>query len=223
MSWDAFIDPIAGFLGQDAESQVEQGNVRTDLDGKYKPTFMDQFWGRANDGQAALNKDKNRQLRDKYQPQLEALGGSWVDGMSSGSAAAEVQRLQDDRSRANTIEAQNLVFNDPARVAERQRQQQQYQEGVRRADRQFAASRQDVANQMELTRLSMEQANKNNLLDRADAREAKAAELEYAKIRDRKADLQYNERMEQLDRRDRRQGITSIAAGLAALGAAFAL
>ena len=222
MSWDAFIDPIAGFFGQDAESQVEQGNFRTDLDGKYKPTFMDQFWGRANDGQAALNTDKNRQLRDKYQPQLEALGGNWVDGMSSGAAAAEVQRLQDDRSRTNTIEAQRLAFNDPARVAERQRQQEQYEEGIRQRDRQFAASRQDVANQMELTRLQMARADKNSMLDRADAREAKAAELEYAKLRDRKADQQYNERMEQLDRKDRRQAYSSIAAGLAALGAAFA-
>ena len=42
-------------------------------------------------------------------------------------------------------------------------------------------------------------------------------------MRDRKADMQYNERMETLDRKDRRQAMSSIAAGLASLGAAFAM
>ena len=35
--------------------------------------------------------------------------------------------------------------------------------------------------------------------------------------------MQYNERMEQLDRRDRRTAMQNMAAGLASLGAAFAL
>lgn len=57
----------------------------------------------------------------------------------------------------------------------------------------------------------------------ADNKEARADELEYQRMRDRKADQQYNERMEQLDRKDRRQALSSLAGGLAALGAAFAL
>ena len=40
MSWDSFIDPVAGFFGQDAESQIQQGNYRTGTDGKYK-TYID--------------------------------------------------------------------------------------------------------------------------------------------------------------------------------------
>ena len=60
------------------------------------------------------------------------------------------------------------------------------------------------------------------LMQLADAQDQRAMEFEYQKSRDRKADQQYNERMEQLDRKDRRQGISSLAAGLAALGAAFA-
>ena len=65
-------------------------------------------------------------------------------------------------------------------------------------------------------------SHKLQLMQFADTRDARAADLEYQRSRDRKADQQYNERMEQLDRKDRRQGISSLAAGLAALGAAFA-
>ena len=39
------------------------------------------------------------------------------------------------------------------------------------------------------------------LMNMAENRDARAAELEYQKLRDRKADMQYNERMEQLDQR----------------------
>ena len=56
--------------------------------------------------------------------------------------------------------------------------------------------------------------------DNADQR---IAELEYQKSRDRKEDLQYNERMEELDRKDRRAMMQNMAMGLASLGAAFAL
>ena len=58
------------------------------------------------------------------------------------------------------------------------------------------------------------------LQDNADQR---IAELEYQKSRDRKEDLQYNERMEELDRKDRRAMMQNMAMGLASLGAAFAL
>ena len=61
------------------------------------------------------------------------------------------------------------------------------------------------------------------LMDRADEKEARAAELEYQKLRDRKEDMRYNERMEQLDRKDRQAMMQNLAAGLASLGAAFAL
>lgn len=62
-----------------------------------------------------------------------------------------------------------------------------------------------------------------NLLDRADAREAKASELEYMRMRDRKDDRRYNESIERMDRKDRKQSIQTLVAGLANLGAAFAI
>lgn len=61
------------------------------------------------------------------------------------------------------------------------------------------------------------------LMQFADNKDQRVAELEYQKSRDRKADMQYNERMEMMDRKDRKTAMSSIAAGLASLGAAFAM
>ncbi len=60
-------------------------------------------------------------------------------------------------------------------------------------------------------------------LKMADEKDARAAELQYQKMRDRRTDLEYNERMERLDRKDRQAMMQNLAAGLASLGAAFAL
>ena len=227
MSWDAFIDPISSFLGQDAETQV--GNLRQNLDGQYKPTMMDNFWGRANDGQATLDTAENTATRRKYKPLLESVGKRWTDGMSSGAAAEMYQTGKEEKSRSLTAQINNDRFMSPQQVAERQKR-----------DRQYNDSRTDVANQMALTRAEMAQGNARfnatmqrqmandakshqlQLMQFADAREQKANNLEYQKMRDRRADIQYNERLEQLDRKDRRMAMSSIAAGLASLGAAFA-
>ena len=61
------------------------------------------------------------------------------------------------------------------------------------------------------------------LMQMADNKDARASELAYQKMRDRRADMEYNERMERLDRKDRQAMMQNLAAGLASLGAAFAL
>ena len=203
MSWDALIDPIAGFLGQDAESQV--GNLRKNLDGQYKPTIMDSFWGRANDGQQALDTQENTVTRKKYKPLLESVGKTWTDGMSAGTAAEMYQTGKQTKERETTAQINADAFNSPQQVEER-----------RKRDQQFNAGRTDVANQMELTRMQMATNEKNRLADRADAREARADELQLER-----------DRMERADRKDernrRRDSIAALTSGLAALGAAFAL
>ena len=60
-------------------------------------------------------------------------------------------------------------------------------------------------------------------LQMADTKDERASQLEYQKMRDRRADMEYNERMERLDRKDRQAMMQNLAAGLASLGAAFAL
>ena len=68
----------------------------------------------------------------------------------------------------------------------------------------------------------LQQAREANLT-RAENAEVRADNLALQRLQMEREDQRYNERMEQLDRRDRKQGRQSLVAGLAALGAAFAL
>ncbi len=67
------------------------------------------------------------------------------------------------------------------------------------------------------------QAHQLALIQAADARDANAQSLALQREQMIREDQRYNERMEELDRKDRKQGRQSLIAGLAALGAAFAL
>ena len=194
MSWDSFIDPVAEFLGQDAESQVKQGNYKETLDGKYKPGVWDTIWGRANEGQDALDTQKNRDVREKYKPLLEAYDLKWTDGMTTGQAERLLRDEKDRRGTTKVIKDANTVYNLPQNREER---------------RIAAQQRYDLL--------------KQGLEDRIERREDRATEFEYQKMRDRKEDRLYNERMEKLDRKDRILAMQNIAAGLASLGAAFAV
>lgn len=86
--WDSIIDPVASLLGQDADSQRDR--LGTDAGGKYKPTFGDHFWGRANEGQGVLDTVKQKKITDTYKPQILRYGGTWNDNYSEGEAAAEL-------------------------------------------------------------------------------------------------------------------------------------
>ena len=77
--------------------------------------------------------------------------------------------------------------------------------------------------ELEPLRMQMQQQMNLTQLQMADTKDARATELQYQKMRDRRADQEYNERMERLDRKDRQAMMQNLAAGLASLGAAFAL
>lgn len=81
----------------------------------------------------------------------------------------------------------------------------------------------DYSRELEPIRMQMQQQMNLTQLQMADAKDARASELQYQKMRDRRADMEYNERMERLDRKDRQAMMQNLAAGLASLGAAFAL
>ena len=112
----------------------------------------------------------------------------------------ERARQTKDKDRVNAIK-DTLALQQP---------QLTEQTAARREANQIA--REGNSQQMQLAVMQMQ--------DNADQR---IAELEYQKSRDRKEDMQYNERMEELDRKDRRAMMQNMAMGLASLGAAFAL
>ena len=61
------------------------------------------------------------------------------------------------------------------------------------------------------------------LMEMQDRTATRKDELLFRKEEARREDMRYNERIEELDRKDRRQNMQNLAMGLASLGAAFAL
>ena len=127
---------------------------------------------------------------------------------------------------ATTFDAQGAI------VSERRERERQTKETDRKNNVQdtLTLTREQQAPQLEEMRATNarllqqgQQQHQLALMQMADNKETRAAELEYQRMRDRKADLQYNERMAQLDRKDRQMAMQSLAAGLASLGAAFAM
>ena len=179
MSWDSFIDPVAGFFGQDAENQVQQGNYRTGADEKYKPGVWDHIWGRANDGQAVLDTQNTTQRRkggrqafEESAFQSELLGkGIDPEKTSKGAINSAVRAIQEQKAAELRTEGfrQSLA---PLQI--------QMQQG----NAQFNATMQrQMANDAKSHQLQ--------LMQFAEAREQKANELEYQKMRDRKTCLLY--------------------------------
>ena len=93
----------------------------------------------------------------------------------------------------------------------------------KRLEAQLTESREQRAADLELARQKLQQSNNLQLLQLAETKDARIQQLQYQKMRDRKEDVQYNERMDKLDRKDRRTAVQNMVAGLASLGAAFAL
>lgn len=120
--------------------------------------------------------------------------------------ALEEQRIE--KEEATRLRA----YNDPFRVQERN------------------TAAQDRTDQLELLRSQIAQGQtsaqnsyKLGLAQLANSSESNANQLEYMKLRDRKEDQRYNERMDKLDRKDRKAAMQQLGVGIAALAAAFAM
>ena len=77
--------------------------------------------------------------------------------------------------------------------------------------------------QTQILREQMLQQAREANLTRAENAEVRADNMALQRMQMEREDLRYNERMEKLDRQDRKSARQSLVAGLAALGAAFAL
>lgn len=171
-----------------------------------------------------LNEEAQKRLnQQRATSQGESL--SDLTGVSGTSSVYDVDgaiiSTQREREKKNEEEAER-------RLTERTKLSQQPQLEATRASTEVAQQTlaATIANNNATNSRLMQQGAQSHqlaLMQMADNAEARAQELAYQKMRDRKADMQYNERMEQLDRKDRRQAMSSIAAGLASLGAAFAM
>ena len=199
--------PIQGYL-----NDLYKGTVSSDEDGQYRGTglgalilkpFVDEQNIESNKQQGAVKREITSAGEDPTKYNLGA--GATIYDARGAMATRERERAQEtkdsDREYATTTQKQAQAP-----------QMAQINAGIEESRNQNAITNRRLDQQMEMARL-----------DRADAKDQRALELEYQKMRDRKEDMRYNERMEQLDRKDRQALLQSLTAGLASLGAAFAL
>ena len=193
-----FYDDIMGFFGQDAQSVIS-GRQEDPVTGRVKANLGDFFAGRSQaELDSAYDQMKTTQRRKKGKTALE----------ESGYTATELGLNPDATSRGAVASAIRRVEEGKA---------------DEKSNLAFSRSMKPLEMQMAQQNANANRSHQLSLMQMADAKEARATELEYQKSRDRKEDMRYNERMEQLDRKDRRMAMQSLAAGLASLGAAFAL
>ena len=211
-----FQDGLAEFFGQSSADVI--GGRETRADGTIKRTFGDTFWGRSEgELQDAQQGAQTKKYRDTYDAQLGMYG---LKGVQDNENLASITgRLKAGKSKdtiTTATETATAMHDLPGAVRRRTVEDRRYQDGVTRSDRQFTASQTNVTNQMELARADRQTNEKNRLADRADARDARADDLMFRR-----------ETMERADRKDernrRRDSIAALTAGLASLGAAFAL
>ena len=191
-------DDVMGFFGQDAESVIG-GRTPSKVTGKVEANFGDFLTGRSQaELDSAYDQMTTTTRRTKGKQALE----------ESGYTATELGLNPDATSKGAVASA------------------------VRRLQETKAKEKGDTAFERSLKPLELQLAQQSKAADRthslalmqmADSKDARASELAYQKMRDRRADQEYNERMERLDRKDRQAMLQSLAAGLASLGAAFAL
>ncbi len=187
-------------------TSYEQGNTDIQLNPWQK------FLGATDENaENARLKAQQKALQERFGGQLALVGSTGVDwGETEQQVMAKIARLKTERDAGqdNKKLAQSLKIQETSQKPQMA---------------QIRASTKATEAQTQLMREQMVATAREANLQRADAADARAAELQYQMLRDRKEDRQYNERLEQLDRRDAKQARASIVAGLASLGAAFAM
>ena len=123
---------------------------------------------------------------------------------------------------ASTLEVRGAAIRK-GRVRTKENETTAHERSLEPLKAELALTRQQGKDNYNLALAQLSSAERRALEDRIEAREQRALELEYQRMRDRKEDRLYNERMEKLDRKDRILAMQNIAAGLASLGAAFAV
>ena len=210
MSERNWYDDVMGFFGQDAQSVIG-GRQEDPVTGKVKAGFGDFLAGRSQaELDSAYDAMKQTQRRKKGRQAFEdsgytsaELGGIDPDNTTHGAVTSAVRRVEE--GKRDDSETTSFTRSLAPLQLQMQQQGQQFNATMQRTLAQDARNYQ----------LQLQTA--------ADNKEARADELEFRRMEARREDQRYNERMEQLDRKDRRAAMSSLAGGLAALGAAFAL
>ncbi len=202
--------PFQGFLDQQYENTQELKDGR--VGGRGLGAFL---WQQFVD-EDKLNREKQKTINQQTaRSKGENLSDLDVDSNAS-TLDVEGAVITKGRERKATEKEENRLEQLGLIEAGQATGQAQIAAGERTSNAQIAAGDRRASEQMEMTRLQMAQTDKARLADRIDAREARADDLMFRR-----------EQMERMDRKDernrRKDSIAALTAGLASLGAAFAL
>ena len=207
------VDFLQGWMKDRIEGSITEGRK-----GEYVPGF----WESVGGGMVGLDAGKvadDVKTYDDHQEALKVLKGTGKSRtqlkLPEGNLTPEQVRgayANFTETKAETARTQGL--SDQLRIITETQAPQiaGIEAGLKKSEQQTQLLLQQGKN-----------AHALQLQELAASRENQANQLEYQKMRDRRADQEYNERMERLDRKDRQAMMQNLAVGLASLGAAFAL
>jgi hypothetical protein len=221
-------DGFADFFGQGSEDVAPGRKYKPGNTGVVETDIWDTIWGRSG---SELNSAKKThiedQLESKYKNQLNSLKpGSYVRGSDEGTYLEQLRRL----TRADTNTAYDLSpqgkkdsHQMTLQTTQMSNQTEQLKNANTIAQGQLTLATNSANNQMELTRLQMDQQNKDRGFDRETASADRNLSLQLANMQSDLADkrLQYDRETRSMDKRDR--AIAQLMSGLGSLGGAFSL
>ena len=187
----------------------------------------DWVWGRDQDELTGAYRDfQGDENKRKFKSAIEALGGTYTDGMSPGQLQKELNRLQrKDTNKAfdESPQGKQMTHQMGLQTTQLANQTTQLTNANTIANNNFKLASQTANNQMELTRLQMDQQNKDRGFDRETASADRNLSLQLANMQSDLADkrLQYDRETRSMDKRDR--AIAQLMSGLGSLGGAFSL
>ena len=194
-----------------------KGTQQTGSDGRISGKGLGAFLWQQFVDEDKINRSSQKDLNTQT---AIGLGEDITDleGITDSSSALDVKGAAIKRGRVRDKETKkdDRTYADSVRESGQKPVMAQIAAQTKASSEQTELLREQGNNQIQMTRLQMAQSDKNRLADRADARDARADEL-----------MMRREDMERLDRKDernrRRDSIAALTAGLASLGAAFAL
>ncbi len=209
-------DPIGYFREQAERTAAEAGKDKYGKanDPGWFNNALGAVTGATNAGtQEYRDLEQQTSLQKKYGSQLGLYKGAEVGlGEDEGSVLERLRTKKGAYETGERTKARSELYNAPEAVRQRDIEDKRWN----LSQKQYADTRTDVANQMELSRADRQTAEKNRLADRIETREARADDLMFRR-----------ESMERADRRDeknrRRESIQALIGGLSSLGAAFAV
>lgn len=198
MAYEDIVSPIAEFFGITPEAALRgrTGPRATDTN------FADTIFGITPEELKAEKKLQQDYINDElYRDKVESLRGTYVPGQSKGTSLEQIQRLtklRDNKDYDNSAAGKAAAAQLELLRGDRINAQKQFEYLQNKDDNRTALARAD-----RLQAKADDRRDRLDLLDRQDHR--------------------YSQEMQRYDKRRQKETIQSLVAGLASLGAAFAM